>query len=70
MADLNDLDYPSLTDMNQDEAIELLRQIRLKRRTPEKTTRTITKAKQPKVKETDLAPDLAASLLALLEESP
>jgi hypothetical protein len=54
MADLNDLGYPSLTDMNQDEAIELLRQIRLKRRTPEKTTRT---------------PDLAAQLLKLLEES-
>jgi hypothetical protein len=68
MADLNDLGYPCISDVSQDEALELLRQIRLRRRTPDKVTRTITK-KAPKVQESSLSPDLAAQLLKLLEES-
>ena len=35
--DLEDLNYPSITDMSIDERIELLRQIRLSRRVPLKT---------------------------------
>ncbi len=36
MADLDDLNYPSILSMGDDEAIELLRQIRLSRRAPDK----------------------------------
>ena len=38
MADLDDLNYKSITEMTNDEAIELMRQIRLRRRTPPKKT--------------------------------
>ena len=40
MADLEDLETKSITDMTPDEAIEYLRQIRLSRRTPEKKTKS------------------------------
>ncbi len=43
MADLDDLNYHSITEMQTDEAIELLRQIRLSRRIPVKKVRTIKK---------------------------
>lgn len=43
MANLNDLNHTSLTEMQTDEAIELLRQIRLSRRVPVKKVRTIRK---------------------------
>jgi hypothetical protein len=46
MADLNDLGYKSLTDMETDEAIEMLRQIRLSRRIPVKKVSKITKKKK------------------------
>jgi len=36
MATIEDLNYRSISDMSQDEAIEHLRQIRLSRRTPVK----------------------------------
>ena len=36
MANLDSLEYKSISDMSTDEAIELLRQIRLSRRTPKK----------------------------------
>ena len=36
MADIESLGYPSISDMDNDEAIDLLRQIRLSRRVPEK----------------------------------
>ena len=51
MANLDDLNHPSITEMQTDEAIELLRQIRLSRRVPVKKVRTISKkSKQvPKV---------------------
>lgn len=41
MASLNDLNHPSITEIQTDEAIELLRQIRLSRRVPVKKVRTI-----------------------------
>lgn len=47
MADLNDLNISSIMSMDNDEAIETLRQIRLSRRVPVKTTRTIKPKKQP-----------------------
>jgi len=40
MATLDDLGYKSISDMNQDEALEHLRQIRLSRRTPTKPPAT------------------------------
>jgi len=48
MANLDSLNYPSISDMSTDEAIEMLRQIRLSRRIstkPTKTTRQVTKKK-------------------------
>ena len=52
MADLDDLDYQSITDMGNGEAIELLRQIRLSRRIPVKKvykTKKVSKSGVPKV---------------------
>ena len=45
MADLESLDYTSISDMSTDEAIEALRQIRLSRRIPLKAKRTKTTRK-------------------------
>lgn len=62
MADLDSLNYTSITEMNNDEALELLRQIRLSRRVPIKTTKTTRKpAKAPSVDANQ-----AAELLKLL----
>lgn len=70
MADLDDLNYPSILDMSNDEALETLRQIRLSRRTPEKkvsTKSSVTKAANTKTRQkVVLDPDLAASLLKIL----
>ena len=62
MANLDDLNIPSITEMQTDEAIELLRQIRLSRRIP---TRKAVKRKPstPKVSPSD-----AAELLKLIGE--
>lgn len=62
MADLNDLGYKSITDMTTDEAIEHLRQIRLSRRVPVKTT----KAKKTVKKKVEPTADQAAALLKIL----
>jgi len=63
MADLESLGFPSITEMATDEALELLRQIRLSRRTPVKSTKTTTKKMAiPKV-----CDDQAAELLKLLQ---
>lgn len=62
MADLDSLNYTSITEMTNDEALELLRQVRLSRRVPVKTVRTIKKtAKAPVVDSNQ-----AAELLKLL----
>ena len=67
MADLDDLGYPSILDMQTDDAIDLLRQIRLSRRTPNKkpVTRTTTKQTREKVT-TAVDAGMAAELLRLL----
>ena len=50
MSIIKDLSITSISDMNQDEAIEHLRQIRLSRRIPIKKVRSKSKAeKTPKV---------------------
>lgn len=62
MANLEDLNHPSITEMQTDEAIELLRQIRLSRRVPVKKVRTIRKKlTAPKVNSNQ-----AAELLKIL----
>ena len=45
MANLDSLGYNSISDMSTDEAIELLRQIRLSRRTPKKKFKQKTTSK-------------------------
>ena len=60
MADLDDLGFTSISEMNNDEALETLRQIRLSRRVPVKT-RTIRK-----VEKASVSADQAAELLKLL----
>lgn len=64
MADLDDLDYTSISDMGNDEAIDLLRQIRLSRRIPLKKTTSSTR----KTKKTAPSVDAiqAAELLKIL----
>ena len=67
MADLDDLNYPSILDMQTDDAIDLLRQIRLSRRVSDKkpASRTTTKQTREKVI-TAVDGDMAAELLRLL----
>lgn len=68
MADLDSLGYPSIIDMNTDEAIDLLRQIRLSRRVPEKprkTTRETTKVTRANASAA-IDAETAAKLLELL----
>lgn len=67
MADLDSLKYKSIIDMDTDEAIDRLRQIRLSRRVPDKkpkreTTRQITKKLSEKIDS-----DMATELLNLLK---
>lgn len=63
MSDLDDLGFTSITEMSTDDAIEMLRQIRLARRTPLQPTKVVTKkqTKAPKVNA-----EQAAELLKLL----
>lgn len=64
MANLDDLGFTSITDMSTDEALETLRQIRLSRRIPVKTTQP-TKSKDAKASP-KISEDQAAELLRLL----
>lgn len=50
MATIEDLEIPAITDMSQDEAIDYLRQLRLRRRSPIKRTSASTKKKQAQTK--------------------
>jgi len=63
MSNLDDLGFTSISDMSNDEALDLLRQIRLSRRVPVKAIRSSTKGKKaaPKVSE-----EQAAELLRIL----
>lgn len=63
MANLDDLGYTSILDMSNDEAIETLRQIRLSRRVPVKSSST---KKKPVQKPSEINSDLAAQLLEIL----
>lgn len=69
MANLEDLNLPSISDMSPDEAIEYLRQLRLSRRTPNKKSKksvaTKTRIKQAKSAK-KLTQSDAKALLALL----
>ena len=67
MADIEDLGYLSILDMSNDEAIDLLRQIRLSRRVPEKKVvqRETTKVTRTKATAA-VTSDLAAELLKIL----
>jgi hypothetical protein len=67
MADLEDLGYVSILDMSQDEAVDILRQIRLSRRTPEKKVKEVRKTKAPKPPAMNAV--LAAKLLNILEDN-
>lgn len=69
MANIDDLNYKSLTELTQDEALEVIRRIRLQRRTAERVPRkqSSTSTKKPKKqKAQDMSPEDAAMLLALL----
>lgn len=65
MANLDSLGYKSISDMTTDEALELIRQIRLSRRIPVKKVKKTTKRKKAKA-----APQVnanqAAELLKIL----
>jgi len=66
MATLDDLGFQSISEMSTDEAIEELRQIRLRRRIPDKVFRTTSKPKVSKSKG-EIDASLAAELLKMLE---
>lgn len=68
MADLDSLGYKSIIDMETDEAIDTLRQIRLSRRVPEKRTKTMKETTRQTTKRVTAAisSDTAAELLKLL----
>lgn len=68
MANLDDLNHLSITSMSQDERLELLRQIRLSRRTPTKSAKTKTVRKPtPAAKAiATIDPEMAKKLLELL----
>jgi len=69
---LEDLKSESFTELSSDEAIELLRQIRLSRRVEKKSTRT-TKASRARSKSKSttkkLTPSQAEMILKMLEDS-
>ena len=68
MAELDDLGYTSLIDMNTDEAIDLLRQIRLARRIPDKKPKAAKETTKQTTKKVtaSLDSDMAAELLKML----
>lgn len=67
MSNLDDLGIPSITDMNTDEALELLRQIRLSRRVPVKKNSTRSSPRKAQQKAlSNIDADQAAELLKLL----
>ena len=67
MADLNSLGYKSIIDMETDEAIDVLRQIRLSRRVPDKRPKKETIKQTTKKVSAMLDPSMAEELLKLLQ---
>lgn len=72
MANLNDLNYKSILNMDSDEALELIRQKRVNRREkkakPATTAKPKTTAKKPIFDMSTLSDEDKKELLALLEE--
>jgi len=66
MANLDDLNTTSISEMSPDEAIELMRKIRLSRRTPTTTKAKSTSRKAKAKKLPPLSADNAAELLKIL----
>jgi len=68
MADLDSLNYKSIIDMNNDEAIDLLRQIRLSRRIPDKKPKAAKETTKQTTKKISamIDPSMAEELLKLL----
>jgi len=70
MATIDDLKITSLSDMTQDEAFELIKQLRLSRRTSKKpmrkTTTKHTKKQSSSNVLSNLSPNQASKLLKLL----
>lgn len=68
MADLDDLGYVSIIDMQTDEAIDMLRQIRLSRRIPEKKVKTMKETTKQTTKKISATIDAntASEILKLL----
>ena len=69
MADLDSLGYKSIIDMETDEAIDTLRQIRLSRRIPDKPKKQAKETTRQTTKKVVAAVDagMAAELLRLLQ---
>jgi hypothetical protein len=69
MANLEDLNYKSILDMSNDEALEHIRQARLRRRVEKKPqTKAKTSAKKPIFDLSTLSEEDKKELLELLEE--
>jgi len=68
MADLDGLGYVSIIDMQTDEAIDMLRQIRLSRRIPEKKVKTMKETTKQTTKKISATIDAntASEILKLL----
>ena len=68
MADLDSLGYKSIIDMETDEAIDVLRQIRLSRRIPDKPKKQVKETTRQTTKKVSamLDSEMAAELLKLL----
>ena len=70
MANLDDLPITPYTELSNDEAIELLRQIRLSRRVPVKQSKAPTKrVSKPKIDASAIDPTAALELLKILGET-
>ena len=67
MSNLESLNYDSISDLSTDEAIELLRQIRLSRRIPLRKTKTTRKVTQKKVTNVDPTTMTAEQIAELLK---
>jgi len=69
MTTIEDLSQHSISEMSTDEQLELLRQIRLSRRTPKASSikRAKTRAKKAKGPIAKLDPEMARKLLEIIE---
>lgn len=66
MADLSDLNYVSISEMSQDEAIGLIQQIRLSRRVPLKKAKKVLAKAKSKKSIPNVSANQAAKLLKIL----